>query len=88
MQVEHQRFGVGKVLKVEGVVPNLKARVFFQTVGHVSACVSFSQMAVSFTHVVKAAEPVMSVILAQGILKETYPFYVWAWNFTSTALHR
>lgn len=50
---------------------------FFHTVGHVSACVSFSQMAVSFTHVVKAAEPVMSVILAQAILKETYPYYVW-----------
>lgn len=51
---------------------------FFHTIGHVSACLSFSQMAVSFTHVVKAAEPVMSVVLAQGILKETYPWYVWA----------
>ncbi len=30
----------------------------FHTVGHVSACVSFSQMAVSFAHIVKAAEPV------------------------------
>ena len=50
---------------------------FFHTVGHVSACVSFSQMAVSFTHVVKAAEPVMSVVLSQVILGETYPFYVW-----------
>jgi solute carrier family 35 protein E1 len=51
---------------------------FFHTVGHVSACVSFSQMAVSFTHVIKAAEPVMSVVLAQVILGETYPVYVWA----------
>ena len=50
---------------------------FFHTVGHVSACVSFSQMAVSFAHVVKSAEPVLSVILAQVILKETYPYYVW-----------
>lgn len=30
----------------------------FHTIGHVSACVSFSQMAVSFAHIVKAAEPV------------------------------
>jgi len=50
---------------------------FFHTMGHVSACVSFSQMAVSFTHVVKSAEPVMSVIMAQIILGETYPYYVW-----------
>ncbi len=50
---------------------------FFHTVGHVSACVSFSQMAVSFAHVVKSAEPVLSVVLAQVILKETYPWYVW-----------
>ncbi|KAL4434461.1 hypothetical protein ABPG75_000902 [Micractinium tetrahymenae] len=49
----------------------------FHTIGHVSACVSFSQMAVSFAHVVKAAEPVLSVVLAQVILKETYPYYVW-----------
>lgn len=34
-------------------------------------------MAVSFTHVIKAAEPVMSVVLAQAILGETYPYYVW-----------
>ena len=50
----------------------------FHTVGHVSACVSFSHVAVSFTHVVKSAEPVLSVILSQLFLKEVYPFYVWA----------
>ncbi|KAI3439127.1 hypothetical protein D9Q98_001535 [Chlorella vulgaris] len=49
----------------------------FHTVGHVSACVSFSQMAVSFAHVVKSAEPVLSVVLAQIILGEVYPWYVW-----------
>lgn len=49
----------------------------FHTVGHVSACVSFSQMAVSFTHIVKAAEPVFSVALAGPLLGETYPVYVW-----------
>lgn len=51
---------------------------FFHTVGHVSACVSFSHVAVSFTHVVKSAEPVLSVILSQVFLKEVYPLYVWA----------
>jgi solute carrier family 35 protein E1 len=49
----------------------------FHTIGHVSACLSFSQMAVSFAHVVKSAEPVLSVVLAQVILGETYPYYVW-----------
>lgn len=38
----------------------------FHAVGHVSACVSFSKMAVSFTHVIKAAEPVFSVVLSVG----------------------
>lgn len=49
----------------------------FHTVGHVSACVSFSQMAVSFTHIIKAAEPVFSVALAGPLLGETYPVTVW-----------
>jgi len=31
MVVEHQRFGEGKVLKVEGVAPDLKATVFFHS---------------------------------------------------------
>ena len=49
----------------------------FHTVGHVSACTSFGQMAVSFAHIVKSAEPVFSVALAGPILGETYPIYVW-----------
>ncbi len=31
MLVEHQRFGQGKVVQVEGVAPNIKATVFFQS---------------------------------------------------------
>ncbi|KAG1674390.1 hypothetical protein FOA52_012916 [Chlamydomonas sp. UWO 241] len=50
----------------------------FHTIGHVSACVSFSQMSVSFTHIVKAAEPVLSVALSGPLLGATYPLYVWA----------
>jgi DNA helicase II / ATP-dependent DNA helicase PcrA len=44
MQVEHQRFGVGKVLKVEGVLPNLKATVFFQNAGHKQLLLKFAKL--------------------------------------------
>ena len=30
MKVEHQRFGIGKILHIEGNSPNRKATVFFQ----------------------------------------------------------
>jgi DNA helicase-2/ATP-dependent DNA helicase PcrA len=33
MKVEHQRFGIGKVIHIEGVSPNRKATVFFQESG-------------------------------------------------------
>ncbi|XP_078163639.1 nucleotide/sugar transporter family protein [Carex rostrata] len=49
----------------------------FHTVGHISACVSFSRVAVSFTHVIKAAEPVFSVVLSAVILRKFYPVQVW-----------
>eukprot|EP00951_Prasinocladus_malaysianus_P026017 scaffold229540_cov45-Prasinocladus_malaysianus.AAC.1 len=48
------------------------------TVGHVTACVSFSLMAVSFAHIVKSAEPVFSVILSGVFLGTWAPIYVWA----------
>ncbi|XP_061997321.1 LOW QUALITY PROTEIN: xylulose 5-phosphate/phosphate translocator, chloroplastic [Rosa rugosa] len=48
----------------------------FHTVGHISACVSFSKVAVSFTHVIKSAEPVFSVVFS-SFLGETYPIQVW-----------
>ena len=50
---------------------------FFHTVGHVSACVSFSKMSVSFTHVIKAAEPVLSVILSWPLMGEVYSLPVY-----------
>ncbi|GBF93816.1 hypothetical protein Rsub_06148 [Raphidocelis subcapitata] len=49
----------------------------FHTIGHVSACVSFSQVAVSFAHIVKSAEPVFSVLLSWPLLGIVYPWYVW-----------
>ncbi|KAG2489028.1 hypothetical protein HYH03_012466 [Edaphochlamys debaryana] len=51
---------------------------FFHTVGHIAAVVSFSQMAVSFAHIVKSAEPVFSVALSGPLLGVWYPWYVWA----------
>lgn len=50
---------------------------FFHNVGHVSACVSFSKMAVSFTHIIKAGEPVLSVILSAPLLGEIYSLPVY-----------
>ncbi|CAI9284960.1 unnamed protein product [Lactuca saligna] len=48
----------------------------FHTIGHISACVSFSKVAVSFTHVIKSAEPVFSVVFSSA-LGDTYPLSVW-----------
>lgn len=48
----------------------------FHTIGHISACVSFSKVAVSFTHVIKSAEPVFSVVFS-SFLGDTYPLNVW-----------
>ncbi|PPS03619.1 hypothetical protein GOBAR_AA17041 [Gossypium barbadense] len=49
---------------------------FFHTIGHISACVSFSKVAVSFTHVIKSSEPVFSVVFS-SFLGDTYPLKVW-----------
>lgn len=48
----------------------------FHTIGHISACVSFSKVAVSFTHVIKASEPVFSVIFSAAF-GQFYPISVW-----------
>lgn len=49
----------------------------FHTVGHISACVSFSKVAVSFTHVIKASEPVFSVVFSALLGVRLYPLPVW-----------
>lgn len=49
----------------------------FHTVGHVSACISFSNAAVSFTHVIKSAEPVFSVAFSAVLGAASYPPPVW-----------
>ena len=33
MQIEHNIFGEGRVISIEGTVPNRKARVFFREIG-------------------------------------------------------
>ena len=49
----------------------------FHLIGHVSACVSFSKSAVSFTSVVKAAEPGFSVLIQQLFFGEAFSGLVW-----------
>jgi DNA helicase-2/ATP-dependent DNA helicase PcrA len=44
MIVEHQRFGKGKVLQVEGSKPNIKATVFFQNVGQKQLLLKFAKL--------------------------------------------
>jgi len=44
MVVEHQRFGKGKVLQMEGNKPNIKATVFFQTVGQKQLLLKFAKL--------------------------------------------
>jgi len=44
MQVEHEKFGIGKVLNVEGMMPNKKATVFFEGVGQKQLLLKFAKL--------------------------------------------
>jgi len=44
VEVEHERFGKGKVLSVEGNGPNIKATVFFATVGQKQLLLKFAKL--------------------------------------------
>ena len=44
MQVKHQRFGKGKVLKIEGEPPNKKATVFFPATGQKQLLLKFAKL--------------------------------------------
>ena len=44
MTIEHQRFGEGKVLKIEGVPPNKKATVFFKNAGQKQLLLKFAKL--------------------------------------------
>ena len=60
-----------------GLFAPLAAVSLFHTIGHVSSCVSFSKMAVSFTHVIKSAEPVFSVIMSSLFFGESFSGLIW-----------
>ena len=47
MMVEHERFGKGKVLNVEGKLPDLKARVFFPNAGEKNLLLKFAKLKIS-----------------------------------------
>jgi DNA helicase-2/ATP-dependent DNA helicase PcrA len=44
MQVLHERFGVGKVIAIEGDMPNVKATVFFQGAGQKQLLLKFAKL--------------------------------------------
>jgi DNA helicase II / ATP-dependent DNA helicase PcrA len=44
MQVLHERFGVGKVIHMEGETPNIKATVFFQDAGQKQLLLKFAKL--------------------------------------------
>ena len=44
MEVEHERFGKGKVLLIEGKAPDLKATVFFPGVGNKQLLLKFAKL--------------------------------------------
>jgi DNA helicase-2/ATP-dependent DNA helicase PcrA len=44
MEVEHERFGNGKVVAMEGVFPNNKATVFFQEAGQKQLLIKFAKL--------------------------------------------
>ncbi len=42
--VEHERFGQGKILQLEGTAPNIKATVFFKNVGQKQLLLKFAKL--------------------------------------------
>lgn len=46
MTVAHERFGKGKVLKIEGKAPDIKATVFFPTAGQKQLLLRFAKLSV------------------------------------------
>jgi DNA helicase-2/ATP-dependent DNA helicase PcrA len=44
MVIDHQRFGEGKVIRVEGIAPDIKATIFFQKHGHKQLLLKFAKL--------------------------------------------
>ena len=47
MYVEHERFGRGKVINIEGKMPDLKAKVFFPNAGEKNLLLKFAKLKIS-----------------------------------------
>lgn len=46
MQVEHERFGFGKVLTLEGSKPHIKATIFFKEIGQKQLLLKFAKLSI------------------------------------------
>jgi DNA helicase II / ATP-dependent DNA helicase PcrA len=46
MQVNHERFGFGKVISMEGAFPNNKATVFFEGIGQKQLLIKFAKLSI------------------------------------------
>eukprot|EP00186_Timspurckia_oligopyrenoides_P001120 CAMPEP_0182445040 /NCGR_PEP_ID=MMETSP1172-20130603/3300_1 /TAXON_ID=708627 /ORGANISM="Timspurckia oligopyrenoides, Strain CCMP3278" /LENGTH=383 /DNA_ID=CAMNT_0024640737 /DNA_START=67 /DNA_END=1218 /DNA_ORIENTATION=+ len=60
-----------------GLLKAMLLPAFGHTIGHVMSCLSFSLVAISFTHIVKSAEPVFGAVMAGLVLGETYTLPVY-----------
>ena len=46
MQVEHERFGFGKVINLEGNKPDIKATIFFKEIGQKQLLLKFAKLSI------------------------------------------
>lgn len=44
MEVEHEKFGFGKIISLEGQLPDVKATVFFQGLGNKQLLLKFAKL--------------------------------------------
>ncbi len=44
MDVEHEKFGFGKIINLEGNLPDVKATVFFQGLGNKQLLLKFAKL--------------------------------------------
>jgi DNA helicase-2/ATP-dependent DNA helicase PcrA len=47
MQVQHDRFGNGKVVNMEGIFPNNKATILFEGVGQKQLLIKFAKLKIT-----------------------------------------
>lgn len=70
--------GLRKAPKLSfGNIKTLSSQAFFLAATHVAGFISFGAGAISFTHILKATEPVWSALLLAGFFKEFLPLPVY-----------